>query len=105
MSTYQSRFTLEVAGHLQKAIEYYDQLAPHLGDAFFEDFGAQINSICTHPYVHAIRYNDIRFALIRRFHYSIHYTIDEVNKEVVILAVYSTHITPDTYNKHTEQDE
>ena len=96
LPVYNVRFSSEIAVHLQIAIDYYDQLSPGLGEKFLSEFEIQIVGVSQNPHGRAIRYDDVRFALISRFHYAIHYYIREPNKEVVAFALYSTYIDPET---------
>ena len=102
LPVYNVRFSSEIAVHLQTAINYYDELSVGLGEQFLSDFEMQITGVSQNPHSRAIRYDDVRFALINRFHYAIHYYIEESRKEVVAFALYSTYADPETHWKKSK---
>ncbi len=97
LPVYDVRFSPEIALHLQIAIDYYEQLSPGLGEKFLLEFETQILGISQNPHSRAIRYDDVRFALIDRFHYAIHYFIKDQQRAVIAFALYSTYTNPETH--------
>ena len=49
-------------------------------------------SVVENPLHYQIRYRKIRFALVKRFPYAIHFTVEE--DKIYVLAVLSTHGNP-----------
>jgi len=104
LPVYKVRFSSQIATHLQLAIDYYDELVPGLGEKFLVEFEMRILAISQNPYASAIRYDDVRFALIKKFHYAIHYFINEEQREIIAFALYSTYTDPETHwKKFTEK--
>lgn len=85
------RFTNEAICELDNTIENYEGLIGGLGDEF--RFEKQIQLLMQNPYTHAIRYLNIRFVLLERFPYAIHYTIKE--NIIIIYTVLSTFKDPE----------
>ncbi len=102
LPAYTIRFSSQIVQHLQTAIDYYDELSPGLGETFLTEFEIQIWAISQNPHSRAVRYDDVRFALISRFHHAIHYYIREQQKEAVAFALFSTYTDPKTHWKKPE---
>ncbi|MCD4681595.1 MAG: type II toxin-antitoxin system RelE/ParE family toxin [Bacteroidales bacterium] len=51
------------------------------------------------PKAHNIRYENVRTAVLNVFPFMIHYSIDEKNQIVVVLAVLHTSRNPDIWGK------
>jgi len=73
LPVYDILFSSQIAVHLQIAIDYYDELSSGLGEKFLSEFETQIVGISQNPHSRAIRYDDVRFALMDGFHYDVHY--------------------------------
>jgi hypothetical protein len=73
---------------------YYNAQKNNLGKEFAEQVYLTISSLKTNPFISAIRYSAIRCAVVKRFPFVIHYSIDETNKLISILAIYNTHQKP-----------
>lgn len=54
------------------------------------------------PLSRSIRYDDVRFALLERFPYAAHYTIDKPTHTICIQAVLSDYQNPETHWKKRE---
>ena len=99
MKRYKLRITPEALLEIQKAIDYYNDCAKGLGKRFYLDLEEQFTLIKKNPFARAIRYDDVRFALLDRFPYGAHFTIDEPSKTVEIHAVLSQYRDPDKHWK------
>jgi hypothetical protein len=99
MAVWSVQFSPEATIELQHAIEYYEQLVDGLGFEFKDEFEKQIRQISVNPFTRAIRYLNVRFAVVERFPYAIHYIIKENTKTIVIQTVLSTFRNPDEYWK------
>ena len=94
MAKYTIVLTPRAIREIQAAIDYYDNQQIGLGKRFFTAFKKRLSIITRNPYIHAIRYDDIRFALIDKFPYSAHYNIE--GNKLIILGVLSMHQDPET---------
>ena len=89
-------FSPEAIYELQQAIEYYNLQRDGLGYEFIIAFETQIQQLSANPFTRAVRYLNVRLALIDRFPYAIHYIIKEESKTIIVQTVLSTFKNPDT---------
>ncbi|HEX7847950.1 MAG TPA: hypothetical protein VF476_19260 [Chitinophagaceae bacterium] len=59
-----------------------------MGKKFKKNFFAEITAIKKNPFTRSFRYDTIRFAVVKKFPYAAHYTVDEINNLVKIQAVF-----------------
>ncbi len=74
---------------IQKAIDYYDELLPGLGERFNAAVTNHIAAIKLNPF-YQVRYKDYRAMPISKFPYMVLFYIDETIKTVYIIAVFNT---------------
>src|SRR4051812_46981481 len=94
MPKYKVVITPRAIVDIQKAVSYYNTEKKGLGARFYADFKRQLSAVKQHPFSRAIRYDDIRFAMLHKFPYAAHYNIE--GNLVVIYGVISTHQNPET---------
>lgn len=82
---------------IKKAALWYNDKQKGLGIRFTQKIRLKISSICKHPKAGTIRYNDTRTAVLDVFPYMIHYTIDELQKIIIISAVFHTSLNPERW--------
>ncbi len=99
MHQWEVKFSPEANKELQSAIDYYNLQQPGLGLDFLLEFDNQIEHISFYPYACAIRYLNVRFALINRFPYAIHYTIKENINTIIVQTVISAFRNPEEHWK------
>lgn len=99
MKRYKLKITAEADQEIQQAIDYYNSCSKGLGKRFYLDLQEQFARIRKNPFARAVRYDDVRFALLDRFPYAAHFTIDEPARTIRVQAVLSQHQDPDTYWK------
>lgn len=94
MSQFVIIFTEKALTEIELAVSYYRTQKDNLGKEFAEQVYTTIYSLKKSPYISAIRYSDIRCAIVKRFPFLVHYSVDEANKMITILAVFNTHKKP-----------
>lgn len=82
-----------------EAIFYYNSKQPKLGKRFFLAFKSKSKNISSNPEGYAVRYKDVRMAMIDKFPYLIHFQIDKEAKVVFILAVFYDGENPEKWMK------
>ncbi len=102
MKNYKLKVTPEALEEIQEAIEYYNDKRRGLGKAFYLDLQQQFTLIKKNPFSRSVRYDDVRFAMLDRFPYAAHFTVDDTSHAVRILAVLSHYRDPDTHWKKRE---
>lgn len=86
---------------IKDAAKWYNERQPGLGKRFTNHVRQKVRFIRKNPKAAAIRYDDVRTAVLDTFPYMIHYTIDEANKTVIVSAVLSTHRNPGIWKERS----
>jgi hypothetical protein len=73
--------------------EYYESLSNGLGTKFFNEYQNYIETLKTFPFFEE-KYNIVRILPLKKFPYTIHFTINETEKIVSVLAVTSNYQDP-----------
>ncbi|MCF8449075.1 MAG: hypothetical protein K9G49_04305 [Taibaiella sp.] len=94
MAEYKLAITPRAVNDIQNAVNYYNSKQGGLGKKYYNDVSKQIASIIKAPFSRAIRYDDIRFGVLDKFPFAIHYNIDE--NMVIIQGVISMYMNPET---------
>lgn len=89
-------FTAESLEDIKAIAVYYKKISKSLSPKFKASFFQTIAQIRTNPFACSVRYKQVRYAAIKRFPYAAHYTIDEINKVVIIHAVLAFSRDPDS---------
>lgn len=74
--------------------EYYESLSDGLGTKFYLEFRYYANTLYNIPFFEQ-KYNEIRVLPLKRFPYSIHFSVNETTKIVSIHAVTCDFQNPD----------
>ena len=80
---------------VDEAIVYYKDIQPKLAERFLTDYENQLKTLNTIPYFE-IKYQEIRKISFKKFPYTIHFSIDELNEAVLIHAVTCDYQNPET---------
>lgn len=75
--------------------EYYESLSEGLGTKFYNEYQDYVETLITFPFFEE-KYKIVRTLPLKKFPYTIHFTVDEVNKIVSIYAVTSNYQDPNT---------
>ncbi|MBC7398457.1 MAG: type II toxin-antitoxin system RelE/ParE family toxin [Mucilaginibacter sp.] len=79
---------------IQDAIDWEDKRNAGLGKRLFTELDQKINKLATSPYIGSVRYDNVRCIVTEVFSYLIHYLVDDVNKQILILRVLHTSRRP-----------
>lgn len=82
---------------IKDAATWYESKKEKLGKRFILHVRQITAVIKGNPYLYAIRYNDVRTAVLDVFPFMIHYVIDELEEKVVIIAVLHISRNPDIW--------
>jgi len=88
-------FTPEAREDVKTASKYYDSQLKGLGKRFKNEVFIQLSLLKKNPLTRSVRYDDVRCALIDKFPYSIHYTIN--NTTVIIHTIICDYRNPAEY--------
>jgi plasmid stabilization system protein ParE len=86
---------IEAYQDIATAKEWYESLQVGLGNRFVLSFDAAIQLLKTNPHIYQKAYEEYRRVLIKKFPYAIFYAIDEIEREVEIIAVFNTNQNPE----------
>ena len=75
---------------IQDAIDWENHRQAGLANRYLLYLEEKLLVITESPYIFAIRYDNVRCAIINIFPYLIHYTIKATNHQVIILRVLHT---------------
>lgn len=84
---------------IREAALWYNSKQKGLGKRFTARVRQKIKFIRQNPQVVAIRYDDVRTALLNVFPFMVHYTIEDDKKLVVVSAVFHTSLNPEKWKE------
>ncbi len=92
---YKLTITTEAREDVKIVVKYYNSQLTGLGAKFKNDVKKQFELIKRNPYVKSVRYDEVRFAILDNFPYSIHYTLN--GNEIIVYAILSDFRNPSEY--------
>ncbi|RLD53267.1 MAG: type II toxin-antitoxin system RelE/ParE family toxin [Bacteroidetes bacterium] len=84
---------------IKEAANWYNKQNRGLGKRFTKEIRNKVKFIKNNPKAIAVRYDDIRAAVVDGFPFMIHFRIEENLKLVVIPAVYHTSQNPSIWER------
>ena len=96
---YKARILPLAKEDIRDAARWYNKHSQGLGKRFTTEVRDSVRYIKQNPTACNIRYDQVRTAVLRVFPFMIHYTLDEVNKTVIISAVLHTSRDPQEWEK------
>lgn len=84
---------------IKEAAQWYNERLPGLGRRFTQHVRQKANFIRQNPKATAIRYDNVRTAVLDVFPYMVHFILDEENQLIIVSAVLSTHQNTDRWKK------
>ena len=82
---------------IKEAAHWYNKQQKGLGNRFATHIRQKVYFLADEPYSIAIRYDNIRAAVVDIFSYMIHYYIDEPQNTIVVVAILHTSRNPDIW--------
>jgi len=89
---------------IKEAAKWYNKKQKGLGKRFTLQVRQKIGLLKQEPYAAAIRYDDVRTAVLDIFPYMVHYNIDKSNELIIVSAVLHTSRNPDLWGSESEID-
>ncbi len=86
------RYTDRAANDLELAVSWYERQRRGLGFDFLDCVESALQCIIEHPEMYQVRYSIFRSCVIRRFPFSIFYTIE--SDEIVVHSVFDSRQNP-----------
>ena len=82
---------------IYEATRWYESKQNGLGRRFTAEVRKKVRHIRQHPLSYAIRYDNVRTAVVEVFPFMIHYTVDEEQQTILIAAVLHTSRDPEIW--------
>jgi len=101
--TYQVVLDHRALQDIQQAIDYYNKQEPGLGERFENTINDVFQILETHPF-YQIRYDNVRCLPLKYLPFMIHYTLNEENQSVQVVAVFNTRKNTTEWNKRIRTD-
>jgi len=87
-----------VRADIINATEYYKNINPELAKQFLFRIREAKAYIARSPVGFQIKYKEVRTLLLKQFPYHIHFLIDDIQKQIIILAVINAYKNPTDYS-------
>ena len=79
---------------IQDAIGWENMRKAGLAKRFLVDLDKKLAAIANTPYLGSVRYENVRCVPTKIFQYLIHYTVDDILQQIIILRVLHTSRQP-----------
>ena len=80
------------------ATDYYKNINPELAKQFLFRIREAKEYIARSPLGFQVKYNGVRTLLLKQFPYHIHYLIEDIKEQIIILAVIHAYKNPTDYS-------
>lgn len=90
----QLHYTTKAKIDVELAFEWYERQRRGLGFEFLDCVEVAIKLIIENPKMYKIHYSYFRSCVIRRFPFSVFYTIENEDKEIIVHAVFDNRQNP-----------
>ncbi len=87
MRRYKVAYSSESLEEIERIIKWYNDASPGLGQRFKKNLLTEIAALKQNPFTRSFRYDEVRFAVVKKFPYAAHYTVDENTRLIKIYAV------------------
>ncbi|MFV0554926.1 MAG: type II toxin-antitoxin system RelE/ParE family toxin [Mangrovibacterium sp.] len=104
MKKYKVKIAPEALGDIRDIKDWYNDARSGLGERFQNTTIKQINSLNQNSQLYAIRYNEIRCMIIKKFPFMVHFYINDDSNTVEVLAVISTDRNPKIWLEKVGKD-
>lgn len=85
---------------IQSAVDYYDEQQVGLGDRFLKSIDEHFSVLSLNPFF-KVRYAQVRCLPLSDFPFMVHFTIDEIEQEVIVRAVFHTSLDPVNWDERS----
>ncbi|MEQ1675817.1 MAG: hypothetical protein ABL876_03880 [Chitinophagaceae bacterium] len=99
MKNFKLSFTPAATAHIIQIAAWYNEQNKGLGSRFKSNLKTELAEIKKNPFTRSFRYDSVRFAVVKKFPYAAHYTVDEANNFIVIHAVFGFKEDPEKWRK------
>jgi hypothetical protein len=90
MKKYKIEFSPQALSDTEDAVNFYNQQLWGLGNKFISDLESTYKAIILNPFFASVKYDNIRCAALKRFPFSVHFTLNEKEKTALVVSVFNT---------------
>ena len=98
---YSVEISREAESDFDKSYDYYYDISPDIGDAFFKSINACFEAIQELPLSYQVIHRNIRRFTLKRFPFVIYYVVD--NQTIKIITIFHTSRNPKIWSERTEE--
>lgn len=91
--------TEAAASDIRGAWLWYESQKTGLGGALRATLSKIIEDVALHPYAYQLRYDAVRIVFLYSYPYGLHYTVREKEKEIILLGLFHTALSPKKWEK------
>jgi plasmid stabilization system protein ParE len=95
MKRFKIVYTQAAVNHIIHIIEWYNKQSKGLGKRFEGNLKKELSAIKKNPFTRSFRYDEVRFAVIKKFPYAAHYTVED--NIIIIHAVFGFKEDPEKW--------
>ncbi len=99
MKKYKVKIDQDALSDIQEITNWYNNQQKGLGTRFQNTAVKQINTLSKYVHSHAVRYQEFRCMVIKKFPYMVHYYINEENSLVEVFAIIGTSRDPEIWKR------
>ena len=88
MPRFKLSFSPESLQEIERIVFFYNVASKGLGARFKKNLLVELTAIKQNPFTRSFRYDNVRFAVVKKFPYAAHYTIDEKKQVIKIQGVF-----------------
>ena len=77
MPRFKLSFSPESLKEIERIVVFYNDTSTGLGTRFKKTLLTELATSKLNPFARSFRYNNVRFAVVKKFPYAAHFTIDE----------------------------
>ena len=95
---YTVKLLTEAEIEVSEACKWYEKRKPGLGKAFLDEFDRCVDRIQNNPFLFPVNFSEkYRFAVLKKFPYSIVYRIDDYEGVIIVNSVFHQHRNPSEF--------
>jgi hypothetical protein len=99
MRTYKISYTPAAIAHIIQITKWYNEQQKGLGRRFKDHLKTALGEIKKNPFSCSCRYSNVRFAVVKKFPYAAHYTINEYKHSIIIHAIFGFSEDPGKWSR------
>ena len=88
---------------ISDAAEWYNWKQKGLGKQFTNELRTKVSFLRENPKACAVRYDDVRCAVLNNFPFMIHYILNQENKTIIIIAVFHTSLSSNRWRERRDR--